>query len=63
MVILLMVINSYTISGYWWFSIIGHWWLFYVMTISDYYIINYCWIFQDILSQASIGYYKLLYLG
>jgi len=45
--ILLMDINGYYISGYWWLFFII---LNYIMTISGYFIINYCWIFQAMLS-------------
>jgi hypothetical protein len=45
--IILVAINGYFINGHWWLLyyklllvIICH-----IMTIGDYFIINYCWIF------------------
>jgi len=39
---LLVVINGYYISGYWWLFLII---LGYIMTIDGYFILSYCWIF------------------
>jgi hypothetical protein len=52
MVILLLTISGYFINGHWWslyyklLLVI----IYYITAISDYSIINYCWIFYVIVS-------------
>jgi hypothetical protein len=55
MVIVLMVIDGYCTSGYWWLlmtiilvAIGGYWWILIVIILvgtGGYYINGYCWIF------------------
>ncbi len=60
-----MVINDYFINGQW--QLLYYKLLlviiYYITTIGDYSIINYCWIFYVIISQAIGSYYISGYLN
>jgi hypothetical protein len=55
-----MFINCYCINGYLYYKLLLII-ICYITTISDYCIINYCWIFYVIISKVIGSYYIIRY--